>query len=364
MKDLHQLFQPTKLFDIQLKNKIVMAPLTRCRAGDGDIATKLQATYYSQRSSAGLIISEASQISQQGKGYPNTPGIYNESQIKGWKLSTDAVHKAGGKIFCQLWHVGRISLPCYQPNGEQPVAPSAIRPNAFAKTIDGIVPLEKPRALELEEIPGIISQYVHAAKCAKIAGFDGIEIHAANGYLIDQFLRSGSNFRTDAYGGSVNNRIRLLIELSEALTHVWPSYQIGIRLSPVSSFNDMSDANPHETFISLIKALNPLHIAYIHCVEGTARDKRPLPEEFDFVSLRQQFNGLYIANNGYDLELAKKALDTNHADLICFGRPFIGNPDLVYRLRHQLELNDAPIETWYGGGVQGYIDWPFSVKTI
>jgi len=193
LKDTHSLFKPTQLFDLHLNNKIVMAPLTRCRAGEGDAATALQATYYGQRASAGLIISEASQISQQGKGYPNTPGIYSEQQVRGWKLSTDAVHQAGGKIFCQLWHVGRISLPCYQPNGEQPVAPSAIRPKAFANTINGRVPLETPRALAIEEIPGIIQQYVHAAECAKKAGFDGIEIHAANGYLIDQFLRTGSN---------------------------------------------------------------------------------------------------------------------------------------------------------------------------
>lgn len=359
MKDEHSLFQATNLFDMRLKNKIVMAPLTRCRAGQGDVATALQATYYSQRATAGLIISEASQISQQGKGYPNTPGIYNEQQIEGWKLSTNAVHQAGGKIFCQLWHVGRISLPCYQPNGQQPVAPSAIRPNAYAKTFDGMVPLETPRALELSEIPGIIEQYTHAAKCAKLAGFDGIEIHGANGYLIDQFLRTGSNHRTDAYGGSVNNRIRFLIEITEALTQIWPGHQIGIRLSPVSTFNDMSDENPHETFTNLVKALNPLNLAYIHCIEGTARDKRPTPEEFDFISLRHLFNGMYIANNGYDLELAKTAIDKNHADLICFGRPFIGNPDLVYRMEHHLELIDAPIETWYGGNNKGYTDWDF-----
>ena len=358
MKDNHNLFKPTRLFEMELKNRIVMAPLTRCRANVGDCATALQATYYAQRASAGLIISEASQISQQGKGYPSTPGIYTDEQIKGWKLATEAVHQASGKIFCQLWHVGRISLPHFQPNGALPVAPSAIKPKGFALTEHGKFPLETPRALETSEIPGIVEQYVHAAKCAKKAGFDGVEIHAANGYLIDQFLRSGSNIRTDAYGGSVNNRIRLLLEITQALTQVWPSHQIGIRLSPVSTFNDMHDEHPEQTFSKLIEALNPMHIAYIHCIEGTARDTRPSPSEFDFAKLRHQFNGMYIANNGYDLALAKSALDQNHADLVCFGRPFIGNPDLVYRMQNHLELNDAPIETWYGGDARGYTDWP------
>jgi N-ethylmaleimide reductase len=354
----HKLFNSFNLFDLELKNRIVMAPLTRCRADIGDVALNLQAEYYSQRATAGLIISEASQISQQGKGYAHTPGIYSKQQIEGWKLTTDSVHQHKGRIFCQLWHVGRISHPDLQPGRSLPVAPSAIKPKGFALTEQGPKEFVTPRALELDEIPGIIEQYIHAAKAAKEAGFDGVEIHAANGYLLDQFIRSSTNHRTDSYGETIANRIRLTIEVTQALCEIWPSHQIGIRLSPISSFNEMSDASPFETFSALIKELNKLNVAYIHCIEGTARDTRPQAHEFDFIALRKLFNGYYIANNLYNLEMAEKALDKSYADLICFGRPFIGNPDLVHRLQNNLPLVEAPNQFWYGGNEKGYTDWP------
>ena len=358
MSSLHPIFQEFKLFDLQLKNRIIMAPLTRCRAGDGDVATSLQATYYGQRASAGLIISEASQISQQGKGYAHTPGIYTPEQIQGWKLTTDVVKKNQGVIFCQLWHVGRISHPDLQPQQALPVAPSAIKPNGFALTENGPKEFVTPRALETNEIPQIIEQYCHAAYAAKEAGFHGIEVHAANGYLLDQFLRDATNHREDSYGGSIANRVRLIIEVIEAVSQILPSHQIGIRLSPVSRFNDMSDSTPFQTYSYLIQELNRLDIGYIHCIEGTARDIRPQKAEFDFHALRAQFKNFYIANNMYDIHMAKSALDNGHADLICFGRPFIGNPDLVHRLQHDLPLTDAPQQFWYGGDAKGYTDWP------
>jgi N-ethylmaleimide reductase len=361
INNLHPIFQEFNFFDLTLKNRIVMAPLTRCRAGAGDVATSLQAQYYAQRSSAGLIISEASQISTQGKGYAHTPGIYTTEQIQGWKLCTDAVKEQNGSIFCQLWHVGRISHPDLQENNSLPVAPSAIKPNGFALTEHGLKPFVTPRALELNEIPNIIEQYRHAARSAKQAGFDGIEVHAANGYLLDQFLRDATNHRQDAYGGSIFNRTKLTIEIIEALCEIWPNHKIGIRLSPVSTFNDMADSTPFETFSYLIQELNRLDIAYIHCIEGTARDSRPSDNEFNFKALRKLFKNLYIANNLYDISMAKQAIEQDHADLICFGRPFISNPDLVNRFQNNLPLENAPKECWYGGGEKGYTDWqPYS----
>lgn len=353
-----KLFLPFQFHDLLLKNRIVMAPLTRCRADDKDCPRDIHALYYAQRASAGLIISEASQISQQGKGYAHTPGIYTLEQIDSWKLVTDVIHQHDGKIFCQLWHVGRISHPDLQPDHALPVAPSAIKPEGNALTNTGFKPFVTPRALETYEIPGIVQQYAHAAKCAKAAGFDGVEIHAANGYLLDQFIRSGTNLRTDIYGGSIENRIRILIEVIEAVLKIWPSHRVGIRLSPVSTFNTMIDESPFTTFSTLIDSINPYHLGYIHCIEGTARDKRPSNNEFDFHKLRNQFNGIYIANNLYDRSLALDAIEHHRADLICFGRAFIANPDLVYRLEHQVALADAPIETWYGGDEKGYTDWP------
>lgn len=352
------LFQKTTLGPLTLANRIVMAPLTRSRALPGDVPGPLNAKYYEQRASAGLIISEATQISQQGKGYAYTPGIYTTEQTAGWKLVTAAVHAKGGVMFAQLWHVGRISHPDLQPNGELPVAPSAIKPEGQAFTENGFKPFVTPRALETAEIPGIVAQYVHAAKCAKQAGFDGIEIHAANGYLIHQFLADKTNQRTDQYGGSIENRARLLLEIIAAVTQVWSANRIGIRFSPVSSANDIADSHPMQTFTYVVEQLNRFNLAYIHWVEGQTMGPRDIPADFSFFKLHALFNGKYMANNGYDLPLALKARAENTADLICFGRPFIGNPDLVTRFYTGAALTDAPKATWYGGDAQGYTDWP------
>jgi N-ethylmaleimide reductase len=335
-----------------------MAPLTRSRAGKGDVQGEMNAEYYSQRATAGLIISEATQISQQGKGYAFTPGIYTEEQVKGWALSTAAVHAKRGLMFAQLWHVGRISHPDLQVDNQLPVAPSAIRPEGKAFTETGFKDFVTPRALELNEIPGIIEQYVHAAKCAKAANFDGIEIHAANGYLLDQFLRDKTNKRTDNYGGAIENRARLLLEVVAAVATVWSPDRIGIRLSPVSHANDIDDSHPMATFSYVVTQLNQFNMAYIHCVEGETIGPRIIPADFSFVKLRELFHGCYIANNGYDLEMALAARASNHADFICFGRPFIANPDLVARLMSGAKLTEAPKETWYGNGAHGYTDWP------
>lgn len=352
------LFSPMQLGSLSLANRIVMAPLTRSRARKGDVQGIMNAEYYEQRASAGLIISEATQISQQGKGYAFTPGIYTEEQTVGWKLTTDAVHQKGGVIFAQLWHVGRISHPSLQLDNQLPVAPSAIQPAGKAYTETGFQDFVTPRALELNELPGIIEQYVHAAQCAKKAGFDGIEIHAANGYLLEQFLSDKTNKRTDNYGGSIENRARLLLEVVEALTAVWPSDRVGIRLSPVSHANDIDDSTPMETFSYVVKQLNRFVLSYIHCVEGETIGPRSIPDNFSFAALRELYKGIYIANNGYDLPLALKARADNLADLICFGRPFIANPDLVERLKVGADLVNAPRETWYGNGAKGYTDWP------
>lgn len=358
IKDDSDLFKPVRLGSLSLANRIIMAPLTRSRAGKGDVQGDMNARYYTQRASAGLIISEATQISQQGKGYAFTPGIYTTEQIAGWKLSTDAVHAKNGLIFAQLWHVGRISHPDLQKDHQLPVAPSAIKPMGKAFTATGFKDFVCPRALTLDEIPGIVAQYVHAAQCAKKAGFDGIEIHAANGYLLAQFLCDKTNHRTDNYGGIIENRARLLLEVLEAVTQVWPADRVAVRLSPVSHANDIDDSNPMATYSYLVKQLNQFKLAYLHCVEGETMGPRTIPDGFSFNTLRALYEGRYMANNGYDLALALKAREELTADLICFGRPFIANPDLVHRLQIGAELAVAPKDTWYGGSEQGYTDWP------
>lgn len=351
------LFKPVQFNSLVLKNRIVMASLTRSRAGKGDVQGVLNATYYGQRASAGLIMSEATQISKQGKGYAFTPGIYTDEQVKGWKLCTDTVHSKGGTIFAQLWHVGRISHPDLQPNHELPVAPSAIKPEGMAFTETGFKDFVTPRALETSEIPGIIEQYIHAARCAKNAGFDGVEIHAANGYLLDQFLCDKTNQRKDQYGGSIQNRARFILDVVAAVTSVWSSDRVGIRLSPVNPANDIANSDPMAMFTYLLTELNSFNLGYIHCIEGATPGLRNISTAVNFKTLRELFNGFYIANNGYDLELALKARRDNLADLICFGRPFIANPDLVHRLETSIALTEAPRETWYGGGAAGYTDW-------
>lgn len=352
------LFAPIELGPLRLTNRIVMAPLTRSRAGADDIPSEMAIEYYVQRASAGLIIAEATQISPQGKGYILTPGIYSQPQVAAWKKITDGVHAAGGKIFLQLWHVGRISHPSIQPGGVLPVAPSAIKPEGQAFTEDGFKPLVTPRALETNELPGIVQQYRTAAENAKAAGFDGVEIHAANGYLLDQFLRDKTNQRTDAYGGNIQNRARLLMEVTEAVVAIWGGSRVGIRISPVSSFGDISDSDPQALFTYVVDALNRFGLVYLHVIEGDTGGAREPAGNFDPQILRRLFQGQYMANNGYDLTLALQARTTGKADLIAFGRPFISNPDLVRRLQTSAPLATPDPATMYGGGAAGYIDYP------
>jgi N-ethylmaleimide reductase len=353
------LFDPVQLGPYELSNRIVMAPLTRSRADDAGVPGELQATYYAQRATAGLIVSEATNISAQGKGYIRTPGIWSPEQVAGWKLTTKAVHDKGGRIFLQLWHVGRISHPDLQPGGGLPVAPSAVlAEKQQAYTYEGFKPLVTPRALETDEIPGIVADYAHGAKCAKEAGFDGVEIHGANGYLLQQFLSDKTNKRTDRYGGSIENRTRLVVEVVEAVTKVWGGDRVGIRLSPLTKFGDIGDSNPEPVYLSLIEQINPYKLAYIHVIEGDTGGERHPADGFDLQKLRNAFNGLYMANNGYDLQLAVEARQKNLADLICFGKPFISNPDLVERLRSGAALTPADPNTFYAGEAHGYTDYP------
>ncbi len=358
MRDAELLFSPFRLGDLELRNRIVMAPLTRNRATRGtDAPNELNAEYYRQRACAGLIISEATQISQQGQGYIWTPGIFSQAQVEGWKKVTCAVHDAGGRIFIQLWHVGRISHVSLQPGGAPPVAPSAIRAKGKTFIETGFADISEPRALTIEEIGAIVDDYAVAAENAQKAGFDGIEIHAANGYLIDQFLKDGTNKRTDAYGGSVENRARFALEVTDAILRVWDRSRVGIRLAPVSPFNDISDSDPAKIFFYLVDRLSARGLSYVHVIEGAtggARDVAP----FDYVALRKAFSGAYIANNGYTPELAIEALAELRADLVAFGKLFISNPDLVERLRLNAPLNPYDQATFYGGGAKGYTDYP------
>ena len=352
------LFSPVKMGALTLKNRIAMAPLTRSRAGSAGIPGPMNADYYAQRASAGLIVSEATNISPEGRGYAFTPGIYSEEQVAGWKLVTDAVHAKGGKIICQLWHVGRISHPSLQPDGALPVAPSAVKPEGNAFTEKGFEPFVTPRALTLEEIPGVIQQYRHATACARRAGFDGVEIHGANGYLIDQFLKDKTNRRTDLYGGSIENRVRFLREVTAAVVEAWSADRVGVRLSPVSPANDIADSDAEPLFLHVIETLNAFNLAFLHVVEGATGGPRDVPGGFDLQKLRRAFSGVYIANNGYDLDLALKARAENLADIVAFGRPFIANPDLVERLKTGAPLAQLDPETLYGGDAHGYTDYP------
>lgn len=351
------LFSPTKLGAISLKNRIVMAPLTRSRAPrETGVPQDLNVTYYQQRASAGLIVTEATPISAMGHGYILLPGIYTDAQVAGWKKVTDAVHAAGGKIVLQLWHVGRISHPSLLPNGVLPVAPSPIKPAGQAFTYEGLVDFVEPRALAASELPAIVQEYVHATKCALEAGFDGVEIHAANGYLLDQFLRDGSNKRTDSYGGSFENRARLLMEVTKAVVDVAGADKTGLRLSPANPFNDMQDSNPQALFNYVAAALNQFNLAYLHVVEGGMGED---VGSFDFVQLRKQFKGSYMANFGYDKARGNAAIASGHADVIAYGVPFIANPDLVERYKTDAPLNEADSNTFYGGAEKGYTDYPF-----
>jgi N-ethylmaleimide reductase len=353
------LFEPVRLGPYQLTNRIVMAPLTRSRAGADGVPTPLMAEYYAQRASAGLIITEGTNISAQARGYAFTPGLYTDEQVQGWRPVTFAVHAQGGRIFPQLWHVGRMSHPSLQPGGVLPVAPSAIRPEATVFTSAGFQACETPRALGTSEIPTIIEQYRKAARNACAANCDGVEIHAANGYLLEQFLRDSTNKRTDAYGGSRENRARLLLEVVGAVARECKPEYVGVRLSPLNRGNGAElDSDPAGTYGYVVDRLNKLGLAYIHVIEGTTQGAREVPGGFDLQSLRKSFNGVYMANNGYDLELALEARRLDHADLISFGRLYIANPDLVERLRSGASLNDPERETFFGGGARGYTDYP------
>lgn len=353
----NDLFSPVTLGSISLKNRIVMAPLTRNRAGEGGVPQDLNVTYYAQRATAGLIVTEATPISPMAHGYPALPGIYTEAQIAGWKKVTEAVHAKGGKIVIQLWHVGRISHPSLI-GGQTPIAPSAIKPAGKAFTYQGLQDYVTPRTLEKNELPAIVNDYVMAAKNALNAGFDGVEIHAANGYLLDQFLRDGSNKRTDEYGGSVENRARLLMEVTEAVVKAIGADKTGVRLSPVNPFNDMHDSNPQAMFNYVADALNQFNLAYLHAVEGGIHGGGEA-EPFDFASFRKLFKGRYMANLSYDKAKGNAAIASGHADCVAYGVPFIANPDLVERFAKDAPLNIADANTFYGGTEIGYTDYPF-----
>jgi N-ethylmaleimide reductase len=360
------LFDELKLGDLTLKNRVVMAPLTRMRSlQPGNIPHALNAKYYAQRATAGLIISEATQITQQGQGYPATPGIHSPEQIAGWKLVTDAVHQKDGKIFLQLWHVGRVSHSSHQPNGGLPVAPSAIAPSGKTFTADWKqVDYETPRALEIVEIQQIVADYKTAAENAKTAGFDGVEVHGANGYLLDQFLHDGSNKLSDNYGGAIENRARFLLQAVDAAIEVFGSNRVGVRLSPYGSFGDMSDSNPQALFSYVIEELNHRQIGYLHVIEPRATSAGG---NDDFASdapctadlFRAKFSGVFISAGGYTPENAKLSVATGKVDAVAFGRLYIANPDLPERIKLGAELNKYNRATFYGGAEKGYTDYPF-----
>ncbi len=358
MSDASPLFQPLTAGEIPLANRIVMAPLTRNRATPGtDAPRDMNVDYYRQRASAGLIVSEGSQISQQGQGYVWTPGIYTDQQVAGWKKVTDAVHGAGGRIVIQLWHVGRVSHVSLQANGQAPVGPSAIPAKTRTYVESGFVEVSQPRELAADEIPGIVQDFARAAERAREAGFDGVEIHGANGYLLDQFLKDGANQRGDRYGGSIENRARLTLEIAEAAAKAWSPGRVGIRLSPVTPANGITDTNPQPLFEHVAAKLGAMKLAFMHVIEGATggpRDNLP----FDYAALRQAFGGVYIANNGYTRELAIHAVQSGRADAIAFGKAFISNPDLVERLRTGAPLNEWDQKTFYGGDEHGYTDYP------
>jgi N-ethylmaleimide reductase len=349
---------PVKVGPYTLPNRIVMAPMTRSRAGAGNVPTELTVKYYAQRASAGLIVTEATQVSPQGVGYVHTPGIHSQEQVAGWKKVTGAVHQKGGRIFLQLWHVGRISNTTLQPNGQLPVAPSAIKPAGQTMRADyQMMPFETPRALETAEIAGVVEDYRQGAKNALAAGFDGVEIHGANGYLIDQFLRDGSNKRTDQYGGSVENRVRFLKEVTEAVVGVWGGDRVGVRLSPNAAFNDMSDSDPRATFGAAAKALDAFNLAYLHVTRATPTDSVPGgPIDADF--FRPIFRSRIISAAGYDKAQAEAALKSGNVDLVAFATLFISNPDLPARFKANAPLQDADRSTFYGGDAKGYTDYP------
>ncbi len=353
----HPLFNAAEMGAIHLRNRVIMAPLTRNRAEHDGVPGELATTYYRQRSGAGVIITEATQISPMGKGYLDTPGIHTEQQAHQWKKIVDAVHAEGGKIVIQLWHVGRISHVSLLPDGQVPVSATDKRADQKTFTANGFEDCSQPEALTVEGIKSTIEDYREAARLAKMAGFDGIEVHAANGYLIDQFLQDGVNDRTDAYGGSIEKRMKFLRDVLAAVADYWAPTETGVRLSPLGQANDMSDSDPEGHFAEVYKMLSGYNLSYLHVVEafpGSDNDDgRAL-----LTRLRKLYSGFYMANGGYDAKMARDAITSGHADAISFGRPFIANPDLPKRIKLDAELNDPDQETFYGGGAEGYIDYP------
>ena len=354
------LLSSVQLSDLTLKNRVVMAPLTRARAGIKRIPNQLMAEYYTQRANAGLIITEATSISPQGNGWQNSPGIYTSEQVDGWKNVVNAVHHGGGKIFLQLWHTGRASHPSFQIDNQLPVAPSAIKiEGSEAHTPEGKQPFVTPRALTTEEIPQVVEQYRTAAANAKEAGFDGVEIHGANGYLIDEFLQSKTNHRTDQYGGNVANRYRFLQEIVEAVLTVWDAGRVGVRLSPNGDFNDMGSPDYRDSFTYIIKQLNNYNLGYLHVMDGLGFGFHELGEPVTLAEIRKIYDGVLMGNCGYDRDAAEKVIADNHGDLIAFGRPYISNPDLATRFANNWELNpEADPAIWYSFDAEGYTDFP------
>lgn len=359
-EEMKNLFTPVKVGAYELPHRIVMSPLTRSRAGAGLAPTEMNATYYAQRASAALIITEATHVTAQGIGYPNTPGIGTPEQVEGWRIVTDAVHKAGGKIFLQLWHVGRVSHPSMQEGNILPVAPSAIAPEGELFTYEGMKSFIAPRALELEEIPGIVESFRLGAENALAAGFDGIEIHGANGYLLDQFLEDSTNKRADEYGGSVENRARLLLEVAEAVVSVWGADHVGVRLSPGGSFNTMQDSDPTRTFGYVAEKLGEKNLAYLHVIEPADKSRYQVngANVSATAHLKSLFKGTVITAQGYTRETGNEVIARGDADLVAFGQLFLANPDLPARFQLNAPFNEADPSTFYGGDERGYIDYP------
>jgi N-ethylmaleimide reductase len=358
MSETAKLFEPVVAGDFVLPNRVLMAPLTRNRAQPDGTPSALAATYYRQRASAGLILSEATQISAMGKGYIDTPGIHTRAHVEGWKPIIEAVHAAGGRIFCQLWHVGRISHVSLLPDGRQPVSSSAVQAQSRTFTRSGFEPTSEPVALDRDGIARTLDDYEAAARCALEAGFDGVEVHGANGYLIDQFLQDGVNRREDEYGGSLDNRLRFLREAVERVRAVFPAGRVGVRLSPLGQANDISDSDPEATFTAAYRLLSGEGLAFLHVVEDFGGRRADEAEHALIRRLRKQYDGVYVANGGYDGARAVAAIAEGHADAVSFGRPFIANPDLPERLRVGAPLNEPDQSTFFGGDAKGYVDYP------
>ncbi len=356
------LFSPLKIGAVTAPNRVFMAPLTRNRARPDGVPGEMAKTYYAQRASAGLIISEATQISEMGKGYINTPGLHTDAQTAAWREIVDDVHKAGGRIAMQLWHVGRISHTSLLPGSAQPLAPSAVRADAKTFTEAGFEDTSEPRAMTTDEIDQTVTDYVAAAKRAREAGFDLIEVHAANGYLIDQFLRDGSNKRDDAYGGSIENRVRFLKEVVEAVAEAIGADRVGVRLAPTGAFNDMSDSDPEGLFLHAVKTLDPLGLAYLHVVEQFPGATTSVAERTILDKVRASWSGVYVTNGDHSADSGEASIKAKRADAVAYGRPFIANPDLPERFAANAPLNEPDGSTFYGGGAEGYIDYPFLDK--